>query len=326
MNVVLVGEESAGLQVLRALRGSGHRLIAVLASPPRTVSPSATVWKAANQLGCQTFPAERVRDPALGDYLRSQEVHILLNVHSLYIVHDDVLIAPQIGAFNLHPGPLPRYAGLNAVSWAIYRGEKEHGATLHKMESQIDAGPIVYQSFFAIDEEETALSLSLKCVRHGVPLVLRLLEAAASGPEGIPLRPQDASRCGYLKAGPPQGGQVVWSSPASEVLNFIRACDYFPFPSPWGHPSTRLGKQEIAIIRARRTGCFCDASPGTVGERREEGVLVACQDQWILVTKVKAGGQYIAATKVLKKGGHLETDAERGPRAIDYLGYTQGCN
>ena len=56
----------------------------------------------------------------------------------------DVLEAPRIGSFNLHPGPLPEYAGLNAPSWAIYHGEQEHRVTLHWLDAGIDTGPIAY--------------------------------------------------------------------------------------------------------------------------------------------------------------------------------------
>lgn len=57
-------------------------------------------------------------------------IDLLLNVHSLYIVPEAVLRIPRYGAHNLHPGPLPQYAGLSTPSWAIYYGEAFHGVTL----------------------------------------------------------------------------------------------------------------------------------------------------------------------------------------------------
>jgi len=61
------------------------------------------------------------------------------------------------------------------VRWASYRGETEHGVTLHKLAPEIDAGPIVYQEVVGVESEETGLSLTTKCVNVGVPLVLRLV-------------------------------------------------------------------------------------------------------------------------------------------------------
>lgn len=305
MNVVLAAEESAGLQVLRAVAGSQHRLTAVLASPPKAGAAGVSVWNIATSLGCETWPAELVKDPRLAERLRSRQVDILLNVHSLYVIAKDLLAAPRLGCFNLHPGPLPRYAGLNAVSWAIFRGERTHGVTVHRMDPEIDSGPIVYQSCFPIEAEDTALSLSLKCAREGVDLMLRLLQVAETGSARIPLLPQDLTIREYFGKEAPEQGRISWSWPARKVLDFVRACDYFPFPSPWGHPRTRLGVQEFALVRASRTGLSCEAVPGTVGDATDSGVRVACQDEWILASKLLINGRYLPAAEVLRPGDCL---------------------
>jgi methionyl-tRNA formyltransferase len=305
MNVVLVAEESAGLEMLRAVSRSQHRLVAVLASPPEADSAASGVWNVARHLGYDTWPAKLVKDPSLGERLRRGRVDVLLNVHSLYIINHSVLDAPRLGAFNLHPGPLPRYAGLNPVSWAIFGGERTHGVTVHKMESTIDAGPIVYQSCFPIDPDETALSLSFRCVREGVALMLRLLQVASSEPSDLPLLQQDITKREYFGREAPEKGRLSWSWPVCKVLNFVRACDYFPFRSPWGHPQTRLGVQEFALVKAHRTGLPSDGLPGTVGASRDSGVYVACHDEWILASKLLVAGKYVSAQEILKPGDRL---------------------
>jgi methionyl-tRNA formyltransferase len=91
-------------------------------------------------------------------------------------------------------GPLPEYAGLNMVGWAIYHGEQRYGVTLHWMEAGIDTGAIAYQASFAIGDDATGLSVFGACVRLGVPLVLRLLETAAADRAAIPSEPQTGAR------------------------------------------------------------------------------------------------------------------------------------
>jgi methionyl-tRNA formyltransferase len=103
-------------------------------------------------------------------------VEVLLNVHSLFLIRKEVLEAPRLGSFNLHPRPLPRRAGLNSVCRAIYRDETEHGITSHKLVPEIDAGPIVYQECIGVVGEENGLSVTVKCVKIEVPLILRLLK------------------------------------------------------------------------------------------------------------------------------------------------------
>ena len=305
MNILLIGEESAGIQMLHEIERSGHRVIAVMASPGRVAASGASLWDAAAKLGLPTWPAQLVKDPLLAERMRAEEVDLLLNVHSLYVIPGTVLGAPRIGAFNLHPGPLPRYAGLNAVSWAIYQGERSHGVTVHWMAPEIDAGPIAYQSLFPIDENDTALSLAARCVREGLPLMMRLLDVAAKHPAEIPAVPQDIEKREYFHAGVPEGGRLSWQWPAQKIVDFVRACDYFPFRSPWGHPRTSMGTQELAVVKARRTRLAADSPPGTVGESTGEGVKVASSDEWLLVTKLKIGKESIHPAKVLKGGEKL---------------------
>ncbi|PYT45469.1 MAG: hypothetical protein DMG45_01565 [Acidobacteria bacterium] len=305
MNILLIGEESAGIQMLHEIERSGHRVIAVMASPGRVAASGASLWDAAAKLGLPTWPAQLVKDPLLAERMRAEEVDLLLNVHSLYVIHGTVLGAPRIGAFNLHPGPLPRYAGLNAVSWAIYQGERSHGVTVHWMAPEIDAGPIAYQSLFPIDENDTALSLAARCVREGLPLMMRLLDVAAKHPAEIPAVPQDIEKREYFHAGVPEGGRLSWQWPAQKIVDFVRACDYFPFRSPWGHPRTSMGTQELAVVKARRTRLAADSPPGTVGESTGEGVKVASSDEWLLVTKLKIGKESVHPAKVLKGGEKL---------------------
>ncbi|HSY63710.1 MAG TPA: formyltransferase family protein [Terriglobales bacterium] len=308
MNVVLAAEELAGVQMLQALARSSHRVVAVLAAPPQPNAGGVSVWKVAQKLGFETWPAELVRDSEFGARLRANSVDILLNVYSLYIIHREVLSASKLGAFNLHPGPLPRYAGLNAVSWAIFRGEQTHGVTVHKMEAGVDAGPIVSQSFFPIDADDTGLSLSFKCLREGVGLMLDLLDIASTDPGSIPLFQQDLAMREYFSKQVPEGGRLSWSWPARKVADFVRACDFFPFHSPWGYPRTRLGVQEFALVKARRTGLPCDVPSGTVGESTSCGVQVACSDEWILVSKLLLANTYIAPGELLRPGDHLADD------------------
>jgi len=309
VNILLVGEESAGIQTLKALAGGDHRIVAVMASPSKNNGVLANLWETSESLGYQTWPSILVKEPRFADEVRAAEVDVILNIHSLFIINKEVVKAPRIGCFNMHPGPLPRYAGLNAVSWAIYRGETSHGVTIHKMEPGIDTGPIVYQELFDIDDSDTGLTLSARCVRSGVGLVLRLMETASTDPAAIPLTPQDLTKREYFGREIPQDGKLLWSQPAREIVNFVRASDYFPFPSPWGHPQTILetksGEEEIGVVKARLTGERCDRSPGTVGEIVGSEVKVACGDEWIVVNKLKVEERYVNSAEVLKTGSRL---------------------
>jgi UDP-4-amino-4-deoxy-L-arabinose formyltransferase/UDP-glucuronic acid dehydrogenase (UDP-4-keto-hexauronic acid decarboxylating) len=295
------------VRVLKALDGSPHEVVAVLTTPDEA-GRGAGVDGLARSLGLEVLPASLVRDPGLADRVRAWEVDLLLNVHSLFVVHGEVVAAPRIGSFNLHPGPLPEYAGLDAPSWAILNGESTHAVTLHWMEPGIDTGAIAYAAPLEITESETGLSLSLKCTRAGIPLVERLLEDAAAGT--IPAEPQDLGRRRLYRRGRPAESELDWNRPARRIVDLVRASDYDPFPSPWGRPRARLGDVDVEILKATRTGMPCADAPGTVGPVDETGAAVATADEWVVVTRLAACGEAaVPAARLLRPGLRLEQGA-----------------
>lgn len=297
--VVLAAEEAAGLKALHAVTQSPCELVAVLTSPAPDSRRGSTVGEVAKQLGHEVWPAARVKEASLATTLRSLHIDLLLNVHSLYLIHADVVTAPRIGSFNLHPGPLPQYAGLNAPSWAVYNGEASHAVTLHWMAAGVDTGAIAYEARFPLTEADTGLSVSVRCVREGIPLVSRLLEDAAKDPPAIPKIVQDLSkRRVYKRKDIPHGGRIDWSLPAKEIDAFVRGADYYPMPSPWGHPAATVAGQELLVAKVQRTGHACTESPGTL-RRSDESVEIATGDEWLQLKRLRIEDRYVDAATAL---------------------------
>jgi methionyl-tRNA formyltransferase len=302
LRVVLAAEESAGVQALERIlsHGAAVEIVLVCTSAHPRGGRRALVAEASRRRGLETVEAELVRSSELAARLRDETIDLLVNVHSLFIVHPEVLAAPRLGCFNLHPGPLPEYAGLNTPSWAIYHGETAHGVTLHWMEAAVDAGPIAWIERFELRDDDTGLSASAKCVRQGVPLIERLVETALKDPAAIPRVAQDRSRRRYFPAGPPAGGLVDWSRPAAEIGRFVRAAGYGPYPSPWGHPTGLLGGRRLGIARVKRTQAPADGPPGTVHDVTDAGALVSTADELLLVERVWVDGRSARPATVLR--------------------------
>lgn len=303
LTVALAGEEGAGVQALRLLSARGYRIAAVFTGSG-TRGPVASVASLAESLGVSVRGAADVRMPALAAWLRSQEVELLLSVHCRYKIHARVLEAPTLGAYNLHPGPLPERAGLHPTSWALYEGAEHHGVSLHLMTPVLDAGPIAFADAFDLHDSDTGLSVLMQCVRRGLPLVEQLLDLAERR-EPIPAHPQDLAQRRWFGAGPPDDGRVDWRRPARDVVNFVRACDYRPFQSPWGFPRCVAHGLDVAILRARITPERARAAPGTVMHADGGAVLVAAADTWVRVQDVEVEGKQLAALDVFRKGEQL---------------------
>ena len=60
---------------------------------------------------------------------------------------------------NIHPSLLPKYPGLNTYEKVIRNNDREHGATIHFVTKDLDAGPIILQGTFDVGEEMTKKEL-----------------------------------------------------------------------------------------------------------------------------------------------------------------------
>ncbi|MGB1205246.1 MAG: formyltransferase family protein [Chitinophagales bacterium] len=112
---------------------------------------------------CQKYSIKIV--PSLSAFLKIEKVDIVISVQYHQILKQRHINKAQQIAVNLHIAPLPEYRGCNQFSFAILDNAKIFGTTIHKMETKIDAGDILFESRFAIPEncmvsELYALSLA----------------------------------------------------------------------------------------------------------------------------------------------------------------------
>ena len=61
---------------------------------------------------------------------------------------------------NIHPSLLPDYPGLNTHARVLADGVSEHGASVHFVTPELDAGPIVLQSRIPVQPDDTPSTLA----------------------------------------------------------------------------------------------------------------------------------------------------------------------
>ena len=60
---------------------------------------------------------------------------------------------------NIHPSLLPKFPGIDTHQRAIESGEQWHGASIHFVVPEVDAGPIILQGRLAVNADDTPHSL-----------------------------------------------------------------------------------------------------------------------------------------------------------------------
>lgn len=79
---------------------------------------------------------------------------------------------------NIHPALLPSFKGLDTHKRALEAEAKIHGATVHFVVPEMDAGPIITQAAVPVlagDSEETLAARVLKAEHRIYPLALKLV-------------------------------------------------------------------------------------------------------------------------------------------------------
>ena len=82
------------------------------------------------------------------------------------------LLSPQfVAAFhnrilNIHPSLLPAFPGMEAQRQALEHGVKFSGCTVHFVDENLDAGPIVLQACVPVEDSDTPETLSERILRE----------------------------------------------------------------------------------------------------------------------------------------------------------------
>lgn len=95
-------------------------------------------------------------------------------------IRSDILKLVNYNAVNIHNALLPKNRGPNPMQWAIIKGEKATGVTVHYMDDSFDGGDIIGQKKIFINRKDTWISLHTKLIivqkevlKKYLPLILK---------------------------------------------------------------------------------------------------------------------------------------------------------
>jgi len=116
----------------------------------------------------------------------------LLSMNNTHIFTEGELKLAAIGALNLHPAPLPEYAGLYCHLWGLEHGLEEWATTVHFIEVGVDVGDIVLKPSFPIETDDPRV-LFVQTMKQGIMAMETVIDWIVEGRE-LPREPQDLSK------------------------------------------------------------------------------------------------------------------------------------
>lgn len=82
---------------------------------------------------------------------------------------------------NVHPALLPAFPGLEAQKQALEAGVKITGCTVHFVDENMDAGPIVLQAVVPVRDDDTEETLSARILREEHRIYTEAINIVLSG-------------------------------------------------------------------------------------------------------------------------------------------------
>jgi len=113
-------------------------------------------------LSPRTYSDRDAYDQALAELLLSRGLRLVCLAGFMRLVGRPLLDAFPNRILNIHPSLLPSFPGLDAQRQALEHGVRVTGATVHLVNAELDAGPIVLQAAVPVLDADTVETLSAR--------------------------------------------------------------------------------------------------------------------------------------------------------------------
>lgn len=108
------------------------------------------------------FPSRSAFEVALALALEQAEPDLIVLAGFMRVLSERFVQRFCSKMINLHPSLLPKFPGLNTHQRALDAGEREHGASVHWVSAELDAGPLIAQTRTVILPGDTAQALQAR--------------------------------------------------------------------------------------------------------------------------------------------------------------------
>jgi len=244
---VVLAYHNVGVRCLSTLLAHGISIPLIVTHRD---NPAENIWfdsvaELAARYDIPTITPDDPNTPQVMAQIAAARPDFLFSFYYRHMLKPELLALAPRGAYNVHGSLLPKYRGRVPVNWAVLRGERETGATLHEMVAKPDAGRIVAQSRVPILPDDTAFEVFNKLTVAAEITLDGALPGLLAG--SAPHLAQDLAQGGYFGGRKPEDGRIDWSQSAEAIHNLIRAV-----ASPYPGAFFDLVGERLVVTRSLR--------------------------------------------------------------------------
>lgn len=179
--VILISGRGSNLQAIVDAVRAGQlpvELRAVISN-----NPDAAGLKPARAAGVHTevvdhraYPTRAAFEQALAQAIDRHAPKLVALAGFMRILGRDFIERYHGRLINIHPSLLPKYPGLGTHARVLAAGETRHGASVHFVIPDVDAGPVILQAAVPVLPNDTAETLAKRVLQeeHRIyPLAIR---------------------------------------------------------------------------------------------------------------------------------------------------------
>ncbi|XP_028785534.1 uncharacterized protein LOC114741434 isoform X2 [Neltuma alba] len=241
-SLVLLGSPQVSATVLDALLNASSasdslfEVAAIVTQPParrdrgKKLLPSPLA-KYALDRGFSSdfiFTPERAGEDNFLSNLKVLQPDLCITAAYGNILPSKFLNIPPLGTVNIHPSLLPLYRGAAPVQRALQDGVKETGVSLAFTVRELDAGPIIANERFEVDDQIKAPDLLSQLFFEGSKLLVRELASIFDGSARVKAQPQDHNKATLAPKINPEESWLSFDQEALVLHNKVRAFAGWP--------------------------------------------------------------------------------------------------
>ena len=281
MRIVFAGTPEFAAEHLKALLDSPYEVVAVYTQPDRPAGRGQKLMPSpVKQLALEhhipVFQPPTLRNADAQAELAALQPDLMVVVAYGLILPQVVLDIPRLGCINSHASLLPRWRGAAPIQRAVEAGDAQSGVTVMRME----AGPMLQKVSTEISGQDTGGTLHDRLAEMGPPAVLQAIAGLAAGT--LQGEVQDDSLATYAHKLNKDEARIDWSRPAVELERLVRAFN------PWPICHSTLNGEALKVLAANLVDG--QGAPGEVLGASKDGLIVACGEQALCLTRLQLPG------------------------------------
>ena len=174
LRIFLMADYKVGWQVARYLKQRGEHIVGLAVHPPRIEGNLNRGYtkKIIQELELpkgKIFDADDLKKKTTLDRIKALKPDIMLVVFWAFMIDEELIRIPRLGCVNFHAGLLPYNRGANPNVWPFIDGTPA-GISIHYINTEIDAGPLIAQQEVSLTSVDTAATLYRKLINAFLPL------------------------------------------------------------------------------------------------------------------------------------------------------------